>query len=242
MARLFAVDGRVDLDDLVVALNKARDLDGRAVWDLFIEVAQQLFAHDLAHDLTVGLVSRHAVGEELRALRGVLTELVHQIVQPLVRARGNGDNGVKRIRLAVGRNDGEQVVLFLDSVDLVDAQNRRQVRSLDLFDELGFRDADVRHWLNEQQHRVHVRDGFARDLDHVVAQAVARLVESRRVEQHVLRVAAVHHAVNAVARGLGLVRHDGDLLAHKGVRQAGFADVRPSADSDHSGFRFVHDR
>ena len=38
------------------------------------------------------------------------------------------------------------------------------------------------------------------------------------------------------------VRHDGDLLAHKGVRQAGFADVRPSADSDHSGFRFVHDR
>lgn len=94
MACLFAVDGRVDLDDLVVALNKARDLDGRAVWDLFIEVAQQLFAHDLAHDLTVGLVSRHAVGEELRALRGVLTELVHQIVQPLVRARGNGDNGV----------------------------------------------------------------------------------------------------------------------------------------------------
>ena len=50
---------------------------------------------------------------------------VHQIVQPLVRARGNGDNGIKRIRLAVGRDDGEQVVLFLDSVDLVDAQNRR---------------------------------------------------------------------------------------------------------------------
>ena len=67
-------------------------------------------------------------------------------------------------------------------------------------------------------------------------------MKSRRVEQHVLRVAAVHHAVDAVARGLGLVGDDGDLLAHKGVGQAGFADVRPSADSDHSGLRFVHDR
>ena len=72
MARLFAVDGRVDLDDLVVALDEARDLHGRAVRNLLIEVAQQLFAHDLAHDLTVGLVGRHAVGEKLGTFGGVL--------------------------------------------------------------------------------------------------------------------------------------------------------------------------
>ena len=100
----------------------------------------------------------------------------------------------------------------------------------------------MRHRLDEQQHRVHVRDRLARDLDHIVAQAVARLVEARRIEQDILRVAAVHHAVDAVARGLGLIRHDGDLLAHKGVRQAGFAHIRPSADGDHSSLRFVHDR
>ena len=44
VARLFAVDGRVDLDDLVVAFDEARDLHGRAVWDLFIEVALRVFS------------------------------------------------------------------------------------------------------------------------------------------------------------------------------------------------------
>ena len=159
-----------------------------------------------------------------------------------MRARGDGNDGVEGIGLTVGRDDGEQVVLALDGIDLVDAKNCRQVRGLDLFDELRFWNADMRHRLDEQQHRVHVRDRLARDFHHIVAKAVARLVEARRIKQYILRVAAVHHAVDAVARGLGLVGDDSDLLAHKGVGQAGFTDVRPSADGDHSSLCFVHDR
>ena len=127
MAGLFAVDGRVDLDDLVVALDEARDLNGRAMRNFLVEVAQQLFAHDLAHDLTVRLVGGHAVREELWTFDGVLLEFVQQLVQPVARARGDGENAVEIIRLAVSGDNGEQVVLFCNGVDLVDAQNGGQM-------------------------------------------------------------------------------------------------------------------
>ena len=53
---------------------------------------------------------------------------------------------------------------------------------------------------------------------------------------HKLGVAVVHHAVNAVAGGLGLVGHDGDLLAHQSVGQAGLTHIGSAANGDHSGF------
>ena len=65
-------------------------------------------------------------------------------------------------------------------------------------------------------------------------------MQTRCLQQDELGVAPVHHAVNAVAGGLGLVRNDGDLLAHQRVGQAGLAHVGSSAHGDHSGFCDVH--
>ena len=97
----------------------------------------------------------------------------------------------------------------------------------------------MRHRLHHQHDRVNVRDALPRDLDHIVSQTVARLVEAGRVEQDELDIVPVHHAVDPVARGLRLVGDDGDLLAHKRVRQARLAHVRPPADGDHgSSFDF----
>ena len=94
--------------------------------------------------------------------------------------------------------------------------------------------------LHQQQRRFDLRKALAHNLDHVVAETGARLVQARRVEQDILRIAAVHDAVDAVARGLRLAGDDGDLLAHQRVCQTGLADVRPAADGDHSGFFDVH--
>ena len=94
----------------------------------------------------------------------------------------------------------------------------------------------MRHRLDEQSDEVHVRDGIARDLHHVVAQTAARLVKARSVEQDELRIALGHDAVDAVARGLRLIGDNGDLLADECVGQAGLADVRTSAEGDHGGF------
>ena len=208
--------------------------------DLLVQIAQQLLAHDLAHDLTVGLVGGHAVWEELRTLNRVLFKLADQLVKPVVRARGDGNDRVKGVRCAVRGDDREQILLLLDGIDLVDAQNRRTVALPDLLDQLRFDGADMRHRLDQQHHRVHVGDRLARDLDHIVAQAVARPVEARRVEQHKLRIAAVDDAADAVSRRLRFVGNDRDLLADKRVGKARFADVRTPADRDHGGFRDVH--
>ena len=138
------------------------------------------------------------------------------------------------------RDNGEQVVLFRNGVDLVDAQNGGQTRLPDLLDQLLLGDADVRHRLDEQSDEVHVRDGIARDLDHVVAQTAARLVKARGIEQDELRIALGHDAVDAVARGLRLIGDNGDLLADERVGQAGLADVRTPAEGDHGGFCLLH--
>ena len=96
--------------------------------------------------------------------------------------------------------------------------------------------ADGGDGLDNEHHAVNVRHALAHDLHHVVAQTVARLVKTRRIHEDELRVAAVDDGADAVARRLGLVRDDGDLLAQQGVCERGLADVRPSADGDHSGF------
>ena len=94
--------------------------------------------------------------------------------------------------------------------------------------------------LHKQQRGLHIGQTFAHDLDHIVAQTGAGLVQTRRIQQHKLRIAAVDHAVNAVACGLRLVGHNGDLLAHQGVGQAGLAHIGPAADGNHGGFCDVH--
>ena len=93
--------------------------------------------------------------------------------------------------------------------------------------------------LHQQQRALHAAQALPHHLDHVVAQPGAGLVQTRCVQQNELGVTPVHHAVNAVAGGLGLVRNDGDLLAHQRVGQAGLAHVGPSAYRDHRRFRNV---
>ena len=61
-------------------------------------------------------------------------------------------------------------------------------------------------------------------------------MQARGVQQHKLGILTVHHAVDPVAGGLGLVGDDGDLLPHQGVGEAGLAHIGPPADGDHSGF------
>ena len=65
-----------------------------------------------------------------------------------------------------------------------------------------------------------------RGLDHVFAQAAVRGVQARRVQKHDLAVLVRAYAHDAVARGLGAVGYNGDLLADHGVHQRAFARAR----------------
>ena len=64
-----------------------------------------------------------------------------------------------------------------------------------------------------------------RGLEHIVAQPVLGAGDARRIEQDHLIILPRHDAGDAVARGLGAVGDDADLLPHEQVDERRFADV-----------------
>ena len=241
VAGLFAVDGHVQINDAAVPLGKPRHLHRRAVGDLLVQTLQHLLPHDLRAHLSVRLVGGHAVREQLRPLLGVVLQLRQQLLQTVAGACGEGDNGVEPVvYFAVGGDHRQQVLLFLHGVDLVDAQHHRKLFLLNAPQQNALRLAHMGDGLHQQQRALHGAETFPHHLHHVVAQTAAGLVQARRVQQHELGVAPVHHAVDAVAGGLGLLGYNGDLFAHQRVGQAGLAHIGPSAHGDHGSFCDVH--
>ena len=242
MAGLLAVDGHVQVDDArVLPFGELRHLHRRAVGDLLVKAAQHLLPDDLRAHLAVRLVGGHAVGEQLGALLGVLGQLPHQLIQAVAGPGGDGNDGIKAvIGRAVRRDDLQQGLLFLYRVDLVDAQHAGQLLLPDALQKDLLRLAHMGDGLHQQQRALHVAEALPHHLDHIVPQPGTGLVQARRIQQHILGITPVHHAVNAITGGLGLVRNNVDLLAHQGVGQAGLAHIGPSAHGDHCGFCDVH--
>ena len=86
--------------------------------------------------------------------------------------------------------------------------------------------------LKQHHGNIHIRNGIAGSLIHALAQLVVRLVYTGGVQQHILQRPPGDHAGNAGAGGLRLRGDDSHFLADQEVRQAGFAHVRPSDDSN----------
>ena len=68
MTVLFAVNGRVQVDNLIVPLGEPGHLHGGAVGDLLIQTEEQLLPDNLGADLPLGLVRDHVLREELGSL------------------------------------------------------------------------------------------------------------------------------------------------------------------------------
>ena len=242
MTGLFTIDGGVHVDDAGIPLRELGDLHGSAVRDLLIQAQKQLLPQQLTHDLPLRLVGGHIVREQLGALLGVLMELGHQIVQTAARMGGDGDDGVEAVPYLVICRDHRQQLRRLHRVDLVDAQHAGDLLLPDAVNKRLLRPAHMGNGLHQQQRAVHVGEAGGHHLDHVLAQSGTGLVEARGVQQDILGILPVHHTVNPVAGGLGLVGDDGDLLSHQGVGQAGLAHVGPSAHSDHGDLFDVRHR
>ena len=164
----------------------------------------------------------------------ILWQFLHQILQAAAGVGGDGNDGVEiRVDLAVCGDDRQQIVLALHGVDLVDAQYAGQLLLPDALEKDFLRLSHVGDGLHQQQGAVHVGEAGGDDLHHVVPQGGLGLVEAGRVQQDILGVLPVHHAVDAVPSGLCLVGDDGHLFPHQGVGQAGLAHVGPSAHGNH---------
>jgi hypothetical protein len=70
---------------------------------------------------------------------------------------------------------------------------------------------------------------------------VARLMDSRRVDEDDLRLWLGEDAQQAIARRLRFRRHDGDFFADEGVDERGLADVWFADNGDETGLMFARD-
>ena len=201
--------------------------------DLLVQAQQQLLPQDFPHHLPLRLVRRHPVREQLRAFLGILPQFLHQILQAAAGVGGDGDDRIKAVPCLVVSGDHRQQLRRFHSVNLVDAEDAGDLLLPDPVDECLLRAAHMGDGLHQQQGAVHVGEAGGDDLHHVVPQGGLGLVEAGRVQQDILGVLPVHHAVDAVPSGLCLVGDDGHLFPHQGVGQAGLAHVGPSAHGNH---------
>ena len=237
MAGFLAVNGHIQVDNAAVPLGKPGHLHRRAVGDLFFQTQQHFLPHNLSAYLPVRLIRGHAIGEQLRPLLCIARKQSQQLLQSIPGPGGNGHNGGKPVVcFAVGGNHRQQVVLFGHGVNFVDAQNARQLLLLNTLQQNLLRLAHMSNRLHQQQRTLHICQAFPHHLHHIISQPGAGLVQAGGVQQHKLGVPPVHHAVNAVAGGLGLVGYDGNFLPHQSVGEAGLAHIGPSADGNHRGF------
>ena len=203
---------------------------------LAFKIEQQLFADELGADLLFGLIGRHALREKRRRLHRELVEFLEKFLHAVAGFGGDGDNGIEGIRLAVERDNGEEL-FRLHGIELIDGEHRRAVCRFDAGNQLALLRPDGSNRLHNEHHGVHICNALAHNADHIVAEARARLVEAGGIEKYELRFAALTHGGDAVSRRLRFVGYDGDFLSGESVRQSGFADVGPSADGDHGSFR-----
>ena len=238
MAGLFAVNRGVQLDDAVLPLLKAGDDDGGAVRHLALEAPEQLLADYLGAELLFRLVGEDVVREEVRPLLGEALQLVHEGVETLAGFGADGHDGRKVVRRGVG-GDYAQELGLLNRVNLVDGQHGGHAGVPYLPDKLRLLPADGGDGLDDEHDGVDVRNALAHDLVHILAEAGARAVEARRVHEDELRLSARDDAGYAPARGLRLVRHYRDLLAHKGVGERALADVGAAGDGYHGVFSHI---
>jgi len=213
----------VNLGQVIAQLVDRHHLHADAVRHLLAQMQQRLFADDLRADLALGLIGHHVVREVFRPLRQIGDDQLFQLVHTLARARADGHNRVVA-RLGEGLNRRHQP-RFLDDIGLVEHQNLLDLAGAHLLDNRAILRAD---FVCIHQHQQHV-DAVHRvlhALDHVFAQARARLMQTRRIEEDDLPALVRRHTHDAVARRLRAVGDDGDLFADHRVHQGGFADVR----------------
>ena len=89
--------------------------------------------------------------------------------------------------------------------------------------------------VEQEGDRVDAVEGLDRAFVEFLAEHVVGLVKARGVHQHELEILAGEHGAEAVARRLGGVAGDGQLLAHDRVDERALAGVRPPDERDEAG-------
>ncbi len=231
-------DPRPDAPDLVVGGGRVvgvLDLlgdDRDRVGQLVPGHAQELLADELRGDEQLGLVGHGPVGVILRPLGHPRLELPHERVDAEAGPRRQRHVGVEFAQLCGGAGE---VVGNSRAVGDVDLVHHEQLRGVDLLHELGHEavtTTDGCRRLDEQAHRVHLREGRAGALVRALTEQGPRLVDAGRVEQHDLAGGGRAHPTDLAACRLWPVGDDRHLRADDPVDEGRLPDVRPADEGD----------
>ena len=121
--------------------------------------------------------------------------------------------------------------LVRNHVDLVDHQQYRAIirQQLEHF-LIAF---VITQCFQHVDHHLHIAQAAGDDTIHPTVQGIEVFgLESRRIDEHELRMLVGVDSMDAMTSGLGLARGDADLLPDQVVKQRGLADVGPSDDGD----------
>ncbi len=121
--------------------------------------------------------------------------------------------------------DQRQQRVLLHAVHFIQQQVHRPAKPLHPLKRKSVARAEIGRRINNQREHIHAFERMLQLVHHHAAKNIPRLMDSRRINQHDLRVLAIHDPLNAIARGLRLRRDDRNLLANKRVHERRFARV-----------------
>ena len=199
--------------------------------DLVPHEEQCFFADDLSHQLFFRHIGVGVIIKVMGTFHGVTAQSIKQLLAAFFVAHADGVDCIKHTQCLQLCLAGFQIGRVFHKVSLVDDRNG-WAAAVQRFHQRHLRFVQRTIGLEQHHGNIHIRNGIAGGLIHALAQLVMRLVHTGSIQQHILQRPPGDHAGNAGACGLGLRGDDGHLLADQEVRQAGFAHVRPSDDSN----------
>ena len=121
--------------------------------------------------------------------------------------------------LLVLLDERQQLGLLLHQVDLVQHQEHRRFGPARDVDGVPVLLAEGPRRVGHEQQQVALFQRFAHRVHQPLVQRRIGLVDARRIEKDDLRLGRGDDALDRSARGLRLIRHDRDLLAHQGIEK-----------------------
>ena len=201
------------------------------VRQLVARETEQLFAHGFGREELLAAVGQLVLAIEPGLLRQILGADAEHALDILFVLGRHGHELGKRMALLHVAQPGRDLGAAAHGIELVGDQQRGDA-GLEQAQHLGVGQGEAARFDHEQD-QVHVADRAHHGLVQRLVQGRGMLgLETGRVHEDELGFILGTDARDAVARGLGLARGDGDLLAHQCIHQRGLAHIGLAHDGD----------
>ena len=220
---------------LAAALVEHFHLHGSRVGKLFAGVLENLFTDDFGNQEALRLIRQVVIGQCPSLLRDPLDDVGDQGIDVVASLGRYGNHCFIDPFPVVSFNDRKDAA-FVDQIDLVQDQqpglgsrtHRLQCKEFPLSKGL--------RYVNHMDQDVDFQKRLIDDFHHALVEKEARAVDSRRVDENNLGRVFDPYSQDSVARGLGLVTDNRDLLTNEKVEKRGFAGIGAANQSNVTRF------